>query len=249
MDNEEHHGFRNFFLFIATLGLAWYLWKEREKIQEKIDALDNEPEPVIDVTAEETAIEIEAEPEEHSLEPAFVAPTPLEEKATVEAPLLASVPDLVEDEYSNEDEEYEAPEADEYVPEAEEPIEDEFENSTVEEIEDVAEALTNGPDLETEAEDAPLEDVEIETSLDTSHEELPQADEPGLPVADEPVKPPTWVRPVDGECPEGFPIKARFATGHFHEPGDRGYEKIIPDCCYPTTEDAEADGFTPSRWS
>jgi hypothetical protein len=59
----------------------------------------------------------------------------------------------------------------------------------------------------------------------------------------------TWVAPVDGECPDGYPIKARFSTGRFHVPGDRGYEKINADCCYATIEDAEADGFTHSRWS
>jgi hypothetical protein len=83
----------------------------------------------------------------------------------------------------------------------------------------------------------------------TTEDTLPEADEPGVPAPVEPETPQAWVQPVDGECPEGFPVKARYATGHFHEPGDRGYDKIIPDCCYPTKEAAEADGFTASRWS
>ncbi len=58
---------------------------------------------------------------------------------------------------------------------------------------------------------------------------------------------PLWIHPVDGRCPEGHPIKARFSTGHYHRPDDPGYSKVVPDSCYATEADAEADGFSGTR--
>ncbi len=60
---------------------------------------------------------------------------------------------------------------------------------------------------------------------------------------------PTWRRPVNGNCPEGYPVKAKYATGRYHLPEDRGYERIRPDCCYATTDEAEQDGFKHSFWN
>lgn len=207
MQDKEHHGLRNFLLLISSFGIAWYLWKERDRLKEKLQALDNEPEQeetIIDIDEAEQVIEIdEPELDEESLEPALISPTPIEETSTADnAPLLPTSFDLPE----------------------------EFTES------------------EEELEDFPAVPEE-KTAGEVSIDEISQANKSDEPIEAEPSKPPTWVRPVNGECPKGFPIKARFATGHFHEPGDRGYDKIIPDCCYPSTEDAEADGFTPSRWS
>ncbi|MGB8860762.1 MAG: hypothetical protein WCC60_16000 [Ilumatobacteraceae bacterium] len=54
---------------------------------------------------------------------------------------------------------------------------------------------------------------------------------------------PTWVAPVDGVCPEGFPIKANDNSGIFHVPGGRFYARTVPERCYAAAEDAEADGY------
>jgi hypothetical protein len=53
---------------------------------------------------------------------------------------------------------------------------------------------------------------------------------------------PAWVVPVDGECPDGYPVKAK-KSGVFRVPGSPGYEASNPDRCYPTAEAAEADGL------
>ena len=50
----------------------------------------------------------------------------------------------------------------------------------------------------------------------------------------------------DGSCPLSHPIKARYATGRYHEPGSGSYENVVADVCYATAEAAEADGFSRS---
>jgi len=55
--------------------------------------------------------------------------------------------------------------------------------------------------------------------------------------------PTKWVAPVDGACPEGFPIKANDNSGIFHVPGGRFYERTVPERCYADADDAEADGY------
>lgn len=52
-----------------------------------------------------------------------------------------------------------------------------------------------------------------------------------------------WATPVDGECPEGFPIKAKLSSGIFHLPGMSAYGRTHPDRCYASTEDALLDGL------
>lgn len=56
-----------------------------------------------------------------------------------------------------------------------------------------------------------------------------------------------WVEPVDGECPEGYPIKAKVRSGIFHAPSSPTYERTKPDRCYPSVEAAEADGLRPPK--
>jgi hypothetical protein len=63
---------------------------------------------------------------------------------------------------------------------------------------------------------------------------------PFVAVEPEPVR---WVPPVDGECPSGFPVKANANSGIFHLPGGRFYARTVPERCYATAEDAEADGY------
>ncbi len=49
--------------------------------------------------------------------------------------------------------------------------------------------------------------------------------------------------PVDGQCPDGYPIKANDNSGIFHVPGGRFYERTVPERCYADAHDAEADGY------
>ena len=57
----------------------------------------------------------------------------------------------------------------------------------------------------------------------------------------------TW-KPAnaDGSTPEGHPIKLKAASGIFHVPGGRFYDRTKPDRCYATATDAEADGYRPA---
>jgi hypothetical protein len=54
---------------------------------------------------------------------------------------------------------------------------------------------------------------------------------------------PRWVSPVDGQCPDGFAIKANDNSKIFHVPGGRFYERTVPERCYADAADAEADGY------
>ena len=56
-----------------------------------------------------------------------------------------------------------------------------------------------------------------------------------------------WVKPVDGQCPQGFPIKVKEASGIFHVPEGLFYKRTIPTRCYASEEDALADGFRKAR--
>jgi hypothetical protein len=71
------------------------------------------------------------------------------------------------------------------------------------------------------------------------------------PAPVEPVTPvataATWVAPVDGACPEGYPVKANDNSGIYHVPGGRFYERTVPERCYARTDDAEADGYRAAK--
>ncbi len=47
----------------------------------------------------------------------------------------------------------------------------------------------------------------------------------------------------DGSAPSSHPIKAKDASGIFHQPGGRFYDRTKPDRCYSTAAAAEADGY------
>jgi hypothetical protein len=49
--------------------------------------------------------------------------------------------------------------------------------------------------------------------------------------------------PADGRCPDGYPIKANAKSRIYHVPGGRSYDRTVPERCYASTEDAEADGY------
>lgn len=53
----------------------------------------------------------------------------------------------------------------------------------------------------------------------------------------------TWVAPVEGACPDGYPVKANDRSGIYHVPGGRFYERTRPDRCYAEAAEAEADGY------
>jgi hypothetical protein len=55
--------------------------------------------------------------------------------------------------------------------------------------------------------------------------------------------PEPWMQPIDGGCPEGFPVKVNTTSGIYHVPGGRFYDRASPQRCYATAEQAEADGY------
>ena len=65
----------------------------------------------------------------------------------------------------------------------------------------------------------------------------------------DPIEPPTptWVDPVDGRCPDGYPIKANDNSGIHHAPGGRFYDRTVPERCYADAEAAEADGYRAAK--
>jgi hypothetical protein len=74
---------------------------------------------------------------------------------------------------------------------------------------------------------------------------------PDAPVAGAaeplPFDAPAWVAPVDGGCPEGYPIKAKESSRIFHRPGGLSYDRTRPDRCYADAAAAEADGFRAAK--
>ncbi len=75
--------------------------------------------------------------------------------------------------------------------------------------------------------------------------ETPAPDVSG--AAAEPSSGRQWVEPVDGECPDGFAIKANDNSGIFHVPGGRFYDRTGAERCYARAEDAEADGYRAAK--
>ena len=56
-----------------------------------------------------------------------------------------------------------------------------------------------------------------------------------------------WVAPVDGACPDGYPIKANDNSRIFHVPGGRFYARTVPERCYAAAADAVADGYRQAK--
>lgn len=56
-----------------------------------------------------------------------------------------------------------------------------------------------------------------------------------------------WVAPADGQCPDGYPIKANDNSGIYHKPGGRFYERTVPERCYADPAAAEADGYRAAK--
>ncbi len=56
-----------------------------------------------------------------------------------------------------------------------------------------------------------------------------------------------WKAPVNGDCPDGYPVKANDNSGIFHVPGGRFYARTVAERCYANAEDAIADGYRPAK--
>lgn len=57
-----------------------------------------------------------------------------------------------------------------------------------------------------------------------------------------------WVAPAaDGSCPLSHPVKAKTASGIYHQPGGVSYDRTRPDRCYASAADADADGLRPAK--
>jgi hypothetical protein len=56
-----------------------------------------------------------------------------------------------------------------------------------------------------------------------------------------------WVAPVDGACPDGYPVKANDNSGIYHVPGGRFYSRTVPERCYAVAGDAETDGYRAAK--
>ena len=56
-----------------------------------------------------------------------------------------------------------------------------------------------------------------------------------------------WVSPVDGDCPDGYPVKANDNSRIYHLPGGRFYARTVAERCYASADDAAADGYRPAK--
>ncbi len=56
-----------------------------------------------------------------------------------------------------------------------------------------------------------------------------------------------WVAPVNGTCPDGYPVKANNNSGIYHVPGGRFYARTVAERCYANADDAIADGYRAAK--
>jgi hypothetical protein len=76
----------------------------------------------------------------------------------------------------------------------------------------------------------------------------PAADTPLVATAGAaPAEAPRWVVPVNGDCPDGYPVKANDNSGIYHVPGGRFYDRTVAERCYANADDALADGYRPAK--
>ena len=79
--------------------------------------------------------------------------------------------------------------------------------------------------------------------------EAPPVEVATPPLAEEAPGPEAgWVEPdAGGACPDGYPVKAKLASGIFHAPGMLAYDRTTPDRCYRDEASAEADGLRKAK--
>ena len=102
-------------------------------------------------------------------------------------------------------------------------------------------SVLGGPDLAVRL--APAAQLDAAPAAEPTPELEP---EPAPAAAEEPTAT-TWMEPIDGACPDGYPIKAKLKSGIYHQPGGLAYDRTKPDRCYPTAEAAAADGLRPPK--
>jgi hypothetical protein len=56
-----------------------------------------------------------------------------------------------------------------------------------------------------------------------------------------------WIEPNGNACPATHPVKAKLASGIYHEPGGQMYDRTAPDRCYRDADAAVADGLRASK--
>ena len=56
-----------------------------------------------------------------------------------------------------------------------------------------------------------------------------------------------WLPPVNGKCPDGYPLKANNNSRDLSLPGGRFYDRTVAERCYADAEDAIADGYRPAK--
>jgi hypothetical protein len=104
---------------------------------------------------------------------------------------------------------------------------------------------TPDPDAEAPADVAPVASPKPE-STDEDTVRFPEPD--GVPVAATPTQGASWTQPTaGGECPDGYPIKAKMGSKIFHCPGQLNYDRTTPDRCYVHATAAEADGLRAAK--
>lgn len=104
---------------------------------------------------------------------------------------------------------------------------------------------TIGPAPSTAAPEVALPPVEVDP-LPTTPPPEPAGGAPATPGGPIPDGA-TWVAPVEGACPEGYPVKAKGTSRIFHVPGGMSYDRTRPERCYPSSAAAEADGFRAAK--
>ncbi len=67
------------------------------------------------------------------------------------------------------------------------------------------------------------------------------------PTTDEAPAGQRWKPAVNGDCPQGYPLKANDNSRIFHSPGGRFYERTVAERCYANADDAIADGYRPAK--
>lgn len=124
-------------------------------------------------------------------------------------------------------------------------------------------AATPTPAPVVVAEPAPVAIAEPEPTPTPEPDPVPEPTPAPEPVVEEVVEVPVpleetppvatadvgqvWAEPVDGGCPDGYPIKLKLSSGIFHQPGGLSYDRTVPDRCYPDAASAEADGYRAAK--
>ena len=56
-----------------------------------------------------------------------------------------------------------------------------------------------------------------------------------------------WVEPTGAVCPPSHPVKGKLSSRLFHLPGMFAYARTVPDRCYRSEAEAEADGLRKAK--